>query len=192
MGTFNLQRGGDTLILNCDGKPLSMLPLSTLTWREAIVNMVKENVTVLEEYEDWVISSPSISIKVPSVVMSKHWVPSGRSVRFSSTNVYVRDDFTCQYCNMIFPVNQLTKDHVIPKVLGGRVTWDNIACACVPCNQKKSHHLDMKPIRVPRKPTYGELLNKLKKQPIYIRHPTWQQYVDWPEENIRLINTGKT
>lgn len=179
------------MILNCDGKPLSMLPLSTLTWREAIVNIVKGNVTVLEEYQDWVVSSPSVSIKVPSVVMSKHWVPSGRSVRFSSANVYARDDYTCQYCNVVFPANQLTKEHVIPKVLGGKVTWTNIASACGPCNQKKSHYLDMKPKTMPRKPTYGELLTKLKKQPIYIRHPTWHQYLDWPEENIKLIHTGK-
>jgi 5-methylcytosine-specific restriction endonuclease McrA len=163
------------------------MPISTLIWRDAIVDTIMDKVDVLESYEDWQISSQNITMLVPSVVMSRKWVPSGRTVRFSSHNVYLRDDFTCQYCGEVFPEHQLTKEHVIPKFLGGLVKWDNIVAACRPCNQRKSHHTVMKPRNPPRKPSYGEMVSKIKRFPITIRHPSWQSYLDWPAENIKLV-----
>lgn len=189
MSTYKLQRGGDTLILNCDGKPLSVLPISTLSWRDAISDLYKNKVDVLEHYEDWFVRSPSTTIQVPAVVISRKWVASGRSVRFSSRNVYIRDNFTCQYCGDVFGEHELTKEHVVPKFLGGLMNWYNIVAACRPCNQKKSNKTEMKPMNAPKKPSYGEIVSKMKNLPIQIRHPSWKTYLDWPEENIRMDGT---
>lgn len=189
MSTYNLKRGGDTLILNCDGKPLSVMPISTLSWQDAIGDLLKGKVDILDYYEDWYVRSPSVTFQVPSVVMSRKWVPSGRTVRFSSRNVYIRDNFTCQYCGQVFEEQDLTKEHVVPKFLGGTLCWTNIVAACRPCNQKKSHHMDMKPMVAPKKPSYGEMSAKMKQLPITIQHPSWIQYLEWPEDKIQVSKT---
>ena len=186
MDGFSIQRGGETLVLNCDGQPLSVFPVSTLGWREAISNVIAGDVDVLETYDDWVVRSQNISFPVPAVVMTHNWVPKGRVVRFSSSNVFLRDNHTCQYCNKKFNHDELTKEHVIPRVLGGKVCWENIVAACGPCNQLKGQRLEMKPTRAPRKPTYGEMVAKIKQYPIVVRHSSWNNYLNWPEEQVRL------
>ena len=191
MEKFNLNKGGDTLVLNCDGKPLSLFPISTINWRDAISNLVMDDVDVLEVYDGWVVRSQTMEIQVPAVVMTRKWVPAGRAVRFSSTNVYMRDDYTCQYCNKVFAKDQLTKEHVLPKKLGGRVEWTNIVAACGPCNQRKSHFLDMQPRTKPRKPTYGEMVAKVQREPITVRHASWNTYLQWPEDKVRIVEPRK-
>lgn len=49
--------------------------------------------------------------------------------------VFVRDNFTCQYCGA-YGV-KLQCDHVHPISKGGASTLDNLKTACVPCNQSK-------------------------------------------------------
>ena len=46
---------------------------------------------------------------------------------FTRFNLFLRDRFTCQYCGS---QQHLTFDHVIPRRLGGRTTWENITTAC--------------------------------------------------------------
>ncbi len=60
-----------------------------------------------------------------------------RVVRFSRQNVYMRDAFTCQYCQKVFPRHKLNLDHVLPLSQGGRTSWENIVCSCIGCNTKK-------------------------------------------------------
>ena len=57
----------DTLVLNADAKPYSILPLSTISWQESIKYLILDRVTVLEWYDDWVVSSPSWETAVPAV-----------------------------------------------------------------------------------------------------------------------------
>jgi hypothetical protein len=42
----------DCLLLNTDGQPVSLLPMSTLTWQDAIKYLVLDKATVLEWHED--------------------------------------------------------------------------------------------------------------------------------------------
>jgi len=49
----------DTLVLNADGQPVSLLPPSTIQWKEAITYLWLDKVNVLEWYDDWVVSSAS-------------------------------------------------------------------------------------------------------------------------------------
>ena len=41
-----------TLMLNADGSPISYLPLSIISWQDAIKYMVLDKATVLEERHD--------------------------------------------------------------------------------------------------------------------------------------------
>jgi 5-methylcytosine-specific restriction protein A len=50
---------------------------------------------------------------------------------------------TCYYCGRRFAPNELTMDHIIPIIRGGKSTKNNLAAACKDCNNKKKHMLPM-------------------------------------------------
>ena len=56
------------LVLNADYRPLSYYPLSLWPWQEAIKAAYLDRVDIVAEY-DTVVRSPSIEIKIPSVVV---------------------------------------------------------------------------------------------------------------------------
>lgn len=47
----------------------------------------------------------------------------------------------CYYCGAIVRPNELTMDHVVPIIRGGRSTKANIVPACKTCNSKKKYLL---------------------------------------------------
>jgi len=100
------------------------------------------------------------SIAVPSIVRLKYYIkPLYRSTYPTRRNILIRDRYTCQYCGSD---KDLTVDHVIPKVRGGKDTWENMVCACKKCNNKKGNltpeEAGMNLLSKPRKPSYVELL----------------------------------
>ena len=50
---------------------------------------------------------------------------------------------TCYYCGRRFAPDELTMDHIIPIIRGGKSTKNNLATACKDCNNKKKHMLPM-------------------------------------------------
>lgn len=86
---------------------------------------------------EW-IGSTSGAVPVPRVIVLTAFdrVPR-RQIRFSRTNVFSRDRFTCQYCGLSPPRSGLNLDHVVPRTQGGRTTWENVVCCCVSCNRRK-------------------------------------------------------
>ena len=167
----------DVLVLNADAQPVSYLPLSTVQWKEAITYMWLDKCLVLEWYDDWIVSSQNWETRVPSVIMLKEMMRRRRQPRFSKTNLYLRDLYTCQYCNIQFPRQTLTLDHVTPISLGGKTNWENIVAACQTCNSLKGNKTKMKPMTTPYRPDYYELVNKRKQLGVDIRHPAWNQFI---------------
>ncbi len=47
----------------------------------------------------------------------------------------------CYYCQKTFPAKDLTMDHIIPLVRGGKSTKSNIVPCCKACNNQKSYLL---------------------------------------------------
>ena len=45
----------------------------------------------------------------------------------------------CYYCGQKFDKSELTMDHVVPIVRGGRSTKSNVVVACKGCNSKKKY-----------------------------------------------------
>jgi 5-methylcytosine-specific restriction endonuclease McrA len=168
----------DTLVLNADARPYSILPLSTIPWQESIKQLVLERVTVLEWYDDWVISSPNWETKVPAVVIVKDYIKKNTKVRFSKYNLFLRDQFTCQYCDEQLPHrNKCTVDHVVPVSRGGKNAWTNCVTACSPCNVAKGNSLYPKPRREPYKPTYYDLIKNKELLQLKIKHSSWHNYI---------------
>jgi 5-methylcytosine-specific restriction endonuclease McrA len=106
-----------------------------------------------------VIRTMTRAIRVPRVIVLQMYdrLPRTR-VRFSRHNIYARDDSTCQYCAKKLPRAMLNLDHVIPRARGGRTTWENVVCCCVPCNLKKgaklTHEASMRLLRKPFRPSW--------------------------------------
>lgn len=87
--------------------------------------------------EDY-IRTPQQEIQVPRIVRLTLYDKVPKScVRFNRKNLFARDGYRCQYCGHTRPMSQLSLDHVVPRSLGGRTTWDNVVCCCLSCNSKK-------------------------------------------------------
>lgn len=167
----------DCLLLNTDGSPVSMLPLSTVSWQEAIRFMVLDKVSVLDWHEDWIVHSSNWSTRVPSVIMLKEYQKKKGFVRYSKMNVFLRDEFVCQYCGVQVSRRTATLDHVLPISHGGKSTWENSTTACMPCNSGKGNNKHHVPKHKPHKPTYWELVEKRKKLAWDLQHPSWAQFL---------------
>jgi 5-methylcytosine-specific restriction endonuclease McrA len=53
--------------------------------------------------------------------------------------IFERDELRCVYCGEQFPVEELTLDHVQPRVRGGDRSEGNLVTACKACNTLKGH-----------------------------------------------------
>jgi 5-methylcytosine-specific restriction endonuclease McrA len=53
--------------------------------------------------------------------------------------VFERDDFRCVYCGKRFAAEELSVDHVEPRVRGGDQSTGNLVTACRGCNNLKGH-----------------------------------------------------
>lgn len=176
-----------TLALNNNAQPIGILPLSSLTWQDAVRAVYLDTVTVLHEYEDWTVSSPNHKIRVPSVVMARDYVTVRRFIGFSPEMVYLRDAYKCGYCGGRFAASALTMDHVEPKSMGGKLTFSNIVSACSPCNSKRGNDTRIQPKFAPYRPTHFELMAKRKKYPVTVPHASWIEYIGWDDPSLVRI-----
>ena len=166
------------LILNADAAPISMLPLSVINWEESIRYMVTEKAVVLEWYEDWIVHSANWSTRVPAVMILKEYQKKKTTMRFSKQNVFLRDDYTCQYCRTSVSRKTATLDHVVPVSHGGKTTWENSTTSCGPCNANKGNNHKIVPKVKPYKPSYYQLVDKRKKMKWDLQHPGWEVYLN--------------
>lgn len=168
----------DVLLLNADAQPVSYLPLSTVPWKEAVSYMWNNKADVVEYYEDWSVRSVNWETKVPAVIMLRDFVKQKTAVGFSRTNVYLRDQYKCQYCGCGVTRTTATLDHVVPLSRGGKTNFENIVTACHSCNSRKADRSFMKPAYAPYKPGYWELVRKRKQLPFDLKHPSWSNWID--------------
>lgn len=173
--------GCPALVLNADYTPLSYYPLSLWPWQTAIKAIFLDRVDVVATY-DREVHSPSLDMKIPSVIALRQYVKPSEFPAFTRFNVFLRDRFACQFCG---DTRNLTFDHVIPRRLGGKTTWENIVAACAPCNMKKggrtpqqAHMPNVKPIR----PTNWQLQQRGKSFPPNFLHETWRDWLYWDIE----------
>ena len=170
------------LVLNADFRPLSYYPLSLWNWQDAIKAVFMDRVNIVSEY-DRVVSSPSFDMRLPSVVSLKNYVTPVRFPAFTRFNLFLRDQFTCQYCGI---EDDLTFDHVIPRAKGGVTSWENVVAACSPCNLRKSDKLPktarMWPSQQPYRPSVHQLHANGRLFPPNFLHESWQDYLYWDTE----------
>lgn len=80
----------------------------------------------------------------------------------SNRALFERDNYQCLYCGGEFDYWHLTRDHIVPRSLGGRDSWENCVAACRRCNQYKGcrtlNQCDMELIALPYRPNPAEYL----------------------------------
>jgi 5-methylcytosine-specific restriction endonuclease McrA len=170
-----------TLLLNATFEPLKII-----SWQRAITLLTQGKVEVIDCYERDV-RGVSLTFKLPSILRLLKLVKvrrASREVRFSRANIYQRDKYSCQYCGVKHPAEDLTFDHVIPQVQGGQATWENIVTACLSCNNRKGgrtpREANMRLIRPPVKPRWMPVVTLtigIKNAPL-----SWRDYLYWNVE----------
>jgi 5-methylcytosine-specific restriction endonuclease McrA len=111
-------------------------PHRVVSWQRAVTMLFREVAEVIEEYDED-IRSVTFVMKMPAVIRLLRKIGRKRAVKFSRMNVLLRDNWTCQYCGKRFATRKLNYDHVLPRKLGGKTTWENIVTSCIPCNDRK-------------------------------------------------------
>lgn len=170
------------LVLNADFRPLSYYPLSLLPWQEAVKAVVLDRVSIIAEYDEVVRSQRQV-IRIPSVVVLKDFVKPQKRVAFTRFNLFLRDEFCCQYCGS---KGDLTFDHVLPRSRGGITSWENVVAACSPCNLRKGsktlRQAGMRLKRAPRPPSAEEMQAHGRRFPPNHLHDSWMDYLYWDAE----------
>jgi 5-methylcytosine-specific restriction endonuclease McrA len=175
-------RNHPALVLNADYRPLSYYPLSLWPWQEAVKAAWLDRVEIVATYDECV-HSPSTSIRIPSVVVLKDYVKPQKKVAFTRFNLFLRDEFCCQYCGAR---GDLTFDHVLPRSRGGITSWENVVAACSSCNLRKGskslRQAGLTLRRPARQPGSEELRNMGRKFPPNYLHDSWTDYLYWDAE----------
>jgi 5-methylcytosine-specific restriction endonuclease McrA len=150
------------------------------------------------DFEDWcdlppragddVIRTPNRTIRIPKVIQLVRYdrLPT-REVRFTRRNIFYRDRNRCQYCGKTFQQKELNLDHIIPISRGGTSCWENVVCACIPCNTRKGDSLPseagMRMYRRPKKPAGHPILRAKWIGPC---PEEWKTFLDEAYWNVEL------
>ncbi len=198
--------GQNTLVLN-----RGWLAIQICSVKRAIALLFQGHAKVVDtdgqvyDFDDWsmiskemiyvdseFVSSPSISIKIPRVIVLTLYdkLPK-RHVSFSRKNIFERDGHCCQYCGKSGKDRGviLNLEHILPKSKGGKTTWENVVASCTKCNGKKGNRtlkeIGWKLKKKPRAPKWNPTLNiTLKAKP----HKEWISFLDLEYWNAELEN----
>ena len=77
------------LVLNADYQPISYFPLSLWSWQDTIKAVFLDRVNIIAEYETEVRSS-SFSMKIPSVIALKNYIPISKNPAFTRFNLFFK------------------------------------------------------------------------------------------------------
>lgn len=125
--------------LDNNGEPDYSVPksMNPVEWSEWITLPVRS--------WDLVIKSQYLSIRVPTVIISKNYskMPFKHfKGKPSKDAIYNRDQGVCQYSGKKIDKTTATIDHVVPKSRGGEDDWNNMVLCSRDINLKKGNKLN--------------------------------------------------
>ncbi len=140
-----------------------------------------------KDRHDWV-RTVRMEIAVPRIIrlLGYDRLPE-QIVKLNRRNLFARDRNKCQYCGRIFPTNDLSIDHVLPRAQGGGDSWENLVCACIRCNARKGgrtpDQAHMKLVRKPERPKRNPIIAlKLGHE----KYASWKTFLDHAYWDVEL------
>lgn len=106
---------------------------------------------------DLSIGTKNGAIRCPLVIIAANYskMPM-KTPRLSTGNILERDGYIDQYTGEKLSKSEANVDHVIPRHLGGRDSWENMVCTSRKLNSMKGHRrneeLGLRLIRKPKAP----------------------------------------
>jgi 5-methylcytosine-specific restriction endonuclease McrA len=146
------------------------LYLNPVAWVEWIKLPVREF--------DFVVSTPKLRIRVPTVIISTQFdrMPM-RVPRVSRTAIFARDGGVCQYTGENVGKHGGNLDHVIPRDRGGRDSFENLVWAKREINSLKAnrlpHEAGLKLLRRPKAPAILPVAATIREP----KHPDWRHFL---------------
>lgn len=131
--------------------------------------------TVDEFYE---IRLPDRVIQLPKIIILRNYIRIPyRRITPTRKNIFLRDQYSCQYCEDKLTEDTATIDHVTPRSKGGGSTWENMVTCCRRCNLKKANNypkdVGLKLHKKPRPP----LVNVLGLRELIELNKCWSKFV---------------
>lgn len=183
------------LVLNIDYSPVGIV-----NWQRAMIwfskiqeEPEKSNIDILDYHSnEYIVGANNKRFPLPAVIKTKFYLRLHRNqyVNFSRKNLFIRDNYTCQYCGKTMPSNELTYDHIIPKSKWRNnkypaTCWTNIITACYSCNRKKGNktpqQANMQMLSTPHRPIihpkYLPVVGHLSRIDVEIPE-IWQRYIE--------------
>lgn len=96
--------------------------------------------------------------------------------------VFARDGYRCVYCGGVFPEEELTVDHVQPRVRGGDHSGGNVVTACGGCNTLKGSRRIADFLRTER-----AAHDNFRRYAVHV----WDRHLRAIEEEIRKLNAER-
>ena len=141
--------------------------LGSISWQRSIVLIYQGKAEVVKETERIVSNfDGSYQYAIPRVIRLLKYVTKifKNKIPYSKYNIFLRDDFICQYCGKELSKYECTVDHVIPKSSGGESSWENCVTSCKPCNNRKGDmsldEIGYKLLNIPKKPSVADFMRK--------------------------------
>lgn len=129
------------------------------------------------------------AVGVPKVIRLTGYNKIPVKIRLNRRNIILRDNHTCIYCGKKFTLANLNIDHVEPKSKGGRNSWENLACSCIPCNSRKRDRTPkqagMKLRWVPKRPTIYLMFKRYSEIFLNDKYEEWKSF--FPEDFLSDI-----
>jgi len=131
--------------------------MSICNVKKAIILLYLGKAELIESYDGKRIRAVRMSMPFPSIVRLSVYIQIPyKKIILSRKNILRRDGHRCQYCGRSDV--QLTVDHIVPKAKLGEDAWENLATACVACNNRKGDRTPedahMKLLRKPVRPNH--------------------------------------
>ena len=116
---------------------------------------------------------------VPAILKLNGYAPRHvKKKRYNRLGVFKRDNCVCQYCYKTFKIEELTIDHVLPRALGGKTTWENCVTCCNSCNNRKADKTpQMANMKLLKKPYVPNITIWHEFNLIGEKHDDWNLYI---------------
>lgn len=181
-----------TLVLNGDYQPWYVEPLLSLVpWATTFKWIAKGDsrmrvggapiIAVLAEYDETIRTQHRV-YRIPAVVAFTKVHRIRQGVKFNRDNVFLRDNYTCQYTGIRYPKSELTLDHILPASRGGKDNWLNLVTCHKDVNYRKAdktpEEAGLKLLRQPFAPTVWDMKRAAKEnRKNDLLHPLWLEFL---------------